>query len=99
MQRAHEFGIRLALGSRRKSILLLVVRESLVSTLIGLAIGLPAGLYFSRLVVERLHGINPLDPITYAVVCLLCVAVSISAALIPARNACLINPGHLLRQE
>jgi predicted permease len=99
MQRSHEFGIRLALGSRRKSILLLVVRESLVSTLIGLAIGFPAGLYFSRLIVGRLHGINPLDPITYAVVCLLCVAVSISAALIPARNACLINPGYLLRQE
>jgi predicted permease len=98
-QRSHEFGIRLALGSQPKSILRLVLRESLISALIGLAIGLPAGMLVSRLIASRLHGISPLDPITYAVVSLLCIAVSLAAALMPARSACLINPGELLRHE
>lgn len=98
-QRAHEFGIRAALGARRSDIQELVLQDGMISTFMGLAIGLPASLVISRLIADRLHGISALDPMTYASVSILCISVSIAATLLPARRAYSNEPTELLHHE
>jgi ABC-type antimicrobial peptide transport system permease subunit len=97
-QRNREFGIRMAMGAQRKSIVMLVLREGLATILAGLAIGLPCSIFMSRILASRLHGMNPLDPITYAGISILWIGVAILAVLFPARKA-LSNPMAALRVE
>ena len=97
-QRMYEFGIRMALGAQQKNILSLVLRDGMVSAVVGLAIGLPASMALSRLITARLHGLSPIDPITYTAISVLCILVSIAAILLPARKAYSI-PWDLLRKQ
>jgi predicted permease len=86
-QRAHEFGIRRALGAQNADIIKPVIREGMTLALAGLAIGLPCSMALSRFIESRLHGMSPVDPFAYASVSLLCVSVMVLAALLPARRA------------
>jgi macrolide transport system ATP-binding/permease protein len=97
-RRAHEFGIRVALGARRNHIQKLVLREGMISILLGLAIGLPFSIASARLIASRFQQVSPFDPTTYIVISLLCIAVSAAATLWPARRAHL-NPWDSLRNE
>ncbi len=87
IQRTHEFGIRMALGAQRADIVRQIVGEGLTLALIGLAIGLPCSMVLSRFISSRLHGMSPIDPITYAAISFLCVAAAFAAVLLPARRA------------
>ncbi len=77
----------MALGAQRADIVRQIMREGLTLALIGLVIGLPCSMVLSRFISSRLHGMSPIDPITYAVISLLCVAVAFAAVLLPARRA------------
>jgi predicted permease len=98
-ERTHEIGIRLALGAERRRILRLVLRQGLALTVTGAAVGLVCALIVSRLMAGLLYGVKPTDPLTFAGVALVLVALALVACFVPARRAIRIDPMTALRHE
>ena len=98
-RRTHEIGVRMALGADRGRILRTVLREVVVLTAVGLALGLPAALALSRLTSSLLYGVTPTDAPAMAGASLLLSAVVMLAGYIPARRATRIDPMVALRHE
>jgi predicted permease len=98
-QRTHEIGIRMALGAAPGDILKMVLRQSLVVVMIGIAVGLAAALTGTRALASLLVGISPSDPVTFGSVLVLLSAVALLACWIPARRATRVSPLVALRYE
>ena len=98
-QRTHEIGLRVALGAPGKTVIAQVIREGLVVSTIGLAVGLAGSLVLSRSLETMVFEITPTDPVTYVgVIAVLLVAAAV-ASLIPARRASRVDPMVALRVE
>jgi predicted permease len=98
-QRTHEVGIRLALGAQPSQVLRMVVRQGVLLTVLGLAIGIVGALAGARLITHFLFGVSATDPITFAGVCVALGAVAALASYIPARRAARVDPIVALRSE
>jgi len=98
-QRTREVGIRMALGAQATDVVRMIVRDSLVPVLAGVAIGLGAALALARLVAGMLYGVAPRDPISMIVAAAGMLAVALIAASIPARRASRVDPMRALRYE
>lgn len=98
-QRTREFGIRSALGARRRDVTALVIRDGLFLTTLGVAIGLPLAVMGTSLASRFLFGVSPLDPVTLVAVALLLVSATLVASLVPARRAAGVHPMEALRHE
>lgn len=98
-QRTREIGIRLALGARRGEVLRMVMSQAGKLMVAGVAIGLVAAVLASRLLRAQLFEVAPTDTVTYVLVALVLMAVSLLASWIPARRASRIDPMTALRQE
>jgi putative ABC transport system permease protein len=98
-QRTREMGIRLALGARQDRLTLMFVRHGLLWGGIGAAAGLVAAAGLSQLMSALLFAINPIDPLTYAVVVICLLAVAALASYVPARRVTRIDPVEALRAE
>jgi predicted permease len=94
-----EIGIRMALGAQRGAVVWMVLRRVLILAAVGIAISVPAALSGSRFVKSFLFGIQPNDPGTLALACVVLVSATILAGYAPARRASRINPLSALRQE
>jgi predicted permease len=97
--RTQEIGVRMALGADRLAVLRLVLGEGMRLAMLGVAVGLAAGLALARVLKSLLFGVGPHDPATFVAVALLLVAVSALATLLPARRAASIQPMDALRAE
>jgi predicted permease len=98
-QRSREIGIRLALGAQRSSLRWMFVRSALALTGAGIAIGLVAAAVLTQLMKTLLFGIRPLDPVTFATVPLVLVAVAVLASYLPTARAASVNPVDALKAE
>jgi len=98
-QRAHEIGLRMALGAQRSDVLKLMIREGMTLALVGALLGLGGALALTRLMKTLLFGVSPTDPLTFAAITLLLTFVSLLACWIPARRATKFDPMTSLRSE
>jgi putative ABC transport system permease protein len=99
VQRTHEIGIRMALGARRAQVLAVVLRQGLILSAAGIALGLAAAAAGTRLLRSMVFGITPLDPATFGVVAVMFAFVAALASYVPARRATLVDPMVALRSE
>ena len=98
-RRTREIGIRMALGAGRRSVVWMVLGETLALAGIGVAIGLAGAWTLTRLIQAQLFGVEPTDPLTTAAASLGIAAVTALAGYIPARRATKIDPMSALRWE
>jgi predicted permease len=96
-QRTQEFGVRMALGAPRGSVLSMVLRQGLRLVLAGLAIGMAGAIVLTRVMTTLLFGVEPTDALTFLTVSMVLVAVAAAACLIPARRAASVDPMVALR--
>ena len=98
-QRTGEIGIQITLGAQRSEVLALVLRQSVVLTVLGVLAGIGGAAALTRYLEGMLYGLTPLDPMTFVAVPLLFAAVASVAALVPARRATRVDPIVALRCE
>jgi predicted permease len=98
-RRTSELGIRLALGARSRMLLWMILRESLILLVLGLAIGIPVSVGSTRVLKSLLYQLSPLDPTAILTAVAAVVVMTILAAWLPARRATKINPIQALRAE
>ena len=89
----------MALGATRQDVLRMILWQGLRLAAIGVGAGLVAALILARVVSSTLYGVSASDPITFAGVALLLVAVALFAAYLPAQRATRVDPMVALRYE
>lgn len=99
LARTREIGVRIALGARRSDVMALVLGRGVRMAFAGMLLGVAAGLAGTRLLASRLHGIGPLDVVSFAggAMCLLVAA--LAASMIPALRASRVDPITAMREE
>jgi len=98
-QQTHEIGLRMALGARRRAVMWMVIRRTLVLGGLGVAIGTMGALWAGRLLATFLFEIQPTDPATFVFVALMILLAALAAGFVPARRATLVDPLIALRHE
>ena len=98
-RKTNEIGIRMALGAERITILGMVLRETVVIVMAGIAVGLPAAWMASNLLKTRLFGLPPHDPWSIALSVAATLLVTMIVGYVPARRASRVDPMVALRHE
>jgi ABC-type antimicrobial peptide transport system permease subunit len=96
-QRTREIGIRMALGARPADVMTLVVSRGLMLTAVGAALGIGGALLLVKAVRALLYGVSATDPVSFMIVTLLLLVVSLIACWLPARAAMRVHPAVALR--
>jgi putative ABC transport system permease protein len=99
IQRTSELGIRLALGARREQLLSAVLLDGIRPALLGLFIGLAGAAFAAGLIKSMLYQTEPLDPVVFAGVAAILLAVASIACIVPAWRASHLDPMQALRTE
>jgi predicted permease len=97
-RRTREVGIRVALGATTRSVVRLIVGQTLRAVAAGVAIGSLAAFAASRLVAPYLFGVSTRDPVTYAAIVAMLGVISVGASWLPARRAGRVAPAVVLRE-
>jgi len=97
--RRQEMAIRMAVGAQRRNVFGLILSEGLRLVGAGVVIGAAVAIASTRVLRALLFGVEPTDPLTFATMVLLFVAVAVLACYIPARRASKVDPMAALRYE
>lgn len=98
-ERTHEIGIRMALGAHARDVLQLVLGQGMRLTLVGIVIGVAAGMALTRLLTSMLFAVSPTDFRTFTLVAVLLGLIALLACYIPARRATKVDPLVALKYE
>ncbi len=98
-QRMHEFGMRMALGAQPRDVLWLVLSQGMKLAGLGVLIGVASALVLARVLRNLLYEVGVADPLTFASVAALALAIATLACYLPARRATLADPIVALRAE
>jgi predicted permease len=99
VRRTNEIGIRLALGAQASNVVKMILGESVLLLAVGTALGLPLALIATRLIKQQIFGLDPLDPLTFALALLVITGTTLFTAWLPARRAAKVDPVVALRCE
>jgi predicted permease len=99
VRRTNEIGIRLALGAQASNVVKMILGESVLLLAVGNALGLPLALIATRLIKQQIFGLDPLDPLTFALALLVITGTTLFTAWLPARRAARVDPVVALRCE
>jgi len=95
--RTQEIAVRMALGATRRQVFTLILRQGGTLAAGGILLGTAIAVVSSRALQQLLYGIEPTDPITYAIAAFALASVAIAACYIPARRAASVEPYSALR--
>ncbi|MGH9738435.1 MAG: FtsX-like permease family protein [Candidatus Acidiferrales bacterium] len=98
-RRKNEIGIRMALGAEPRDVVWLLMREHAVSLVIGIALGLPAGIWLLHILQAHMYGIQGTRTWSCVAAAVLCIVVSASAVLLTTLEAVGTKPAETLRYE
>jgi ABC-type antimicrobial peptide transport system permease subunit len=98
-RRTQEIGVRMALGAPAAQVLREVVRQGMVLTGVGVAVGLGGAWAVSRVLASLLYGVSATDPATYIVTTVALSGIAALASWFPARRASRVDPMVALRAE
>lgn len=98
-QRTQEIGVRLAIGADRSQVLVMILRQGLILSVVGIAVGLGAAFLLSRLMQSLLYQVRPSDPVTFVAVPVILLAVALVASYVPALRATRVSPLIALRSQ
>ena len=98
-RRTREIGIRISLGAQRVGVVWMVLRDCLLVTVVGIAVGAPITLWLSGAVRAQLFGVSPHDPATAVAAAAGLLVVALLAGYLPARRASGVDPVVALRHE
>jgi len=97
-QRVHEIGIRMALGAQPRDVLRMILRQSIVTLGVGLAVGLISAVLLTRLVVNLLYGVKASQLLAFLGTIIVLAMVGMLASYLPARRATKVNPLEALHE-
>jgi putative ABC transport system permease protein len=97
--RTQEMAIRLALGSRRGSVMGLILTSAAKLGLAGCVLGTAGAMFATRLMRSLLFEVSPLDPAVIVAAAFVIFALALAASLVPARRAASVEPAEALRSE
>jgi ABC-type antimicrobial peptide transport system permease subunit len=98
-RRTQEIGVRMALGASRADVARLILRQGLAPAAAGIALGWCAAWPLTRVLASLLYGVTATDPVTFATVPAILLAVELAACYLPARRAMSVDPVAALRME
>jgi len=98
-QRTHEIGIRMALGAQKQNVMYMIIKQGVLLTTIGVALGIAASYFLTRLMSSLLFGVAPNDLVTFVFGAGLLVATALLGTYLPARRATKVDPLVALRYE
>ena len=98
-QRTREIGVRMALGASRGTVLGMVLKQGVITGVLGVGAGILGSVALTRLMQSQLFGVSATDPATFAGVALILILVSLAACWIPGRRAARVDPMVALRYE
>jgi putative ABC transport system permease protein len=99
VERQRELAIRAAVGASPRRLLAEVIRDGVLLTVLGVAIGLGISATLARAISAIIFGVAPRDPLTYGVTAAAVLVVAFAACYLPARRAASLDPVALLRAE
>jgi predicted lysophospholipase L1 biosynthesis ABC-type transport system permease subunit len=97
--RTAEIGVRMAVGARREQVVWMILKDSLLLTVVGVVAGIPLALLVGRALTSSLYGVKPLDAVSYLVAIMGVAVVALVASAVPAGRAASVDPMTALRTE
>jgi len=98
-ERTREIGVRMALGATASAVRRMVVSQGARVVLVGVIIGVGVALASTRVLGSLLFGVKPVDPIVFAAMSVMMIAIGGLACYVPARRASSVNPIESLRSD
>jgi putative ABC transport system permease protein len=98
-RRTREIGIRMALGAQRSDVLVLIVKQGVWQTAVGIAVGAVLSLIAGVALSKMLYQVSPTDPLAVGAATAVIAAAAFIACVVPARRAATVSPMTALRAE